>query len=163
MIKRIILGLCFLACSFFAIAYSASAPISQEEISEINTFFNSYVDSANNYDENLMKYYMENADIERIVIKKDGTKETINIPIERYKKELKKGKALAKLVNYKNRYQCRKYEKKSGSTYKITALRYPMKDNEGLNAEFIIEKTPFGYKISKEMLETNVQKFLYAE
>ena len=35
-----------------------------------------------------------------------------------------------------------------------------MKDKKGLDAEFTIVKTPEGYKISEEKMETTVQRFL---
>lgn len=159
MLKKIILGLCFLAFNFMP-AFADSAPISDKEIKEIEEFFNSYVDSANNYKEDLINYYIENANIERIVIKPNGKNETVKIPMKRYKKELIKGKIAAKFVNYKNRYENRKYEKLSDSIYKIKTKRYPMKDKKGLNAEFTITKTPNGLKISSEKMETTVQRFL---
>ena len=39
-------------------------------------------------------------------------------------------------------------------------MRIPFKDKKGLNAEFKVIKTPNGYKISEEKMETNVQRFL---
>ena len=162
MFKKFILGLCFLVCSIIPV-HAGTAPISQAEIQEIDSFFNSYINSANNYEDDLMKYYSLNPNIKRIVIKPSGAKEAVVIPFERYKTELKKGKFAAKLVNYKNRYLNRKYQKLSENKFKIKAQRYPMKDTEGLNAEFIVLRTTNGFKITDESLETKVQKFLEAE
>ena len=159
MCKRIILGLCFLACSIFPVL-ADSAPISESEIKEVEAFFNSYVNSANNYEDVLGELYTSNANIERVVIKSNGEKKSVIIPFERYKKELKKGKTTAKLVRYKNRYENKRYEKISDSIYKVKTKRFPRNDKIGLNAEFTITRTPSGLKISGEKMETTVQRFL---
>lgn len=159
MIKKIISGLCF-----FIIAISPSladsAPITDKEIKEIEQFFNSYINSANTYKNNFIDHYSKDAVIERVVIKPDGTKQTVSIPMKRYIKELKLGRKTAKLIRYKNFYTNKKYEKIGENEYKITSMRIPFKDKKGLNAEFKVIKTPNGYKISEEKMETNVQRFL---
>ena len=160
MFKRIILGLCFLAFLNITPAIADSAPITEKEAREVEKFFNSYVESANNYQDDLVEHYDKNAEIERVVIKPDGTKETVKIPMERYIKELKIGKKTAQLVNYKNTYTNKKYEKIDDENFKIKTTRIPFRDKKGLRAEFIVKKTPDGLKISKETMETNVQKFL---
>lgn len=160
MFKKIILGLCFLFSSIVNFVLADSAPISNDEIKEIENFFNSYVDSANSYDDDLINYYFDDAKIKRVVIKPNGDREDVIIPMDRYKKELSKGKMVAKLAKYKNKYLNKRYEKIGEATYKIKALRYPRNDKIGLNAEFQIVKTPLGYKISKEEMETTVQRFL---
>lgn len=159
MIKRIILGLCFLACTM-TYTLADSAPITEKEAAEVENFFNSYVESANNYKDDLINHYTNDAKIERIVIKPNGEKETVEIPLERYKKELKLGKITAKLVNYKNKYSNNKYEKIEDNKFKIKTKRTPMNDKNSLNAEFIVTKTQDGLKISSESMETTVQKFL---
>lgn len=158
--KRIILGLCFLAFINITPVFADSAPITEKEIKEVEQFFDSYVDSANNYKDDLVEKYTENADIERVVIKPDGTKESVKIPMARYIKELKLGKRTAQLVNYKNTYSNNKYEKIDDNKYKIKTTRTPFKDKKGLKAEFTVTKTTDGYKISAESMETNVQRFL---
>ena len=159
MFKRIILGLCFLV--FFGTpAFADSAPISEQEQKEVELFFNSYVNSANSWQNNLINFYTKNANIKRVVIKSNGEKKTVTIPMNRYIKEIKKGQLAAKLAKYKNRYENKKYEKISQTSYKLTAKRYPRNDTKGLSAEFTITKTPNGYKITEEELETTVQKFL---
>ncbi len=150
----------FINSSFFTPAFADSAPISSSEISEIEDFFSSYVDSSNNYKDDLVDKYSENAIIKRVVIKNSGEKETVIIPIKRYFSELQKGKKLAKLVRYKNTYSNKTYEKISEDEYKIKTIRTPMRDKSGLRAYFIIKRTPNGLKISEEAMETTVQRFL---
>lgn len=160
MFKRIILGLCFLAFMNLTPAFADSAPITEKEAKEVEQFFNSYVDSANNYKDDLISHYTKDAKIERVVIKPDGSKQKVEIPMERYVKELKLGKNTAKLVNYKNTYTNKKYEKTGENEYKIKSTRIPFRDKKGLNAEFTVVKTPSGLKIAQEMMETKVQRFL---
>ncbi len=160
MLRKIILGLCFLFCIISSPAFADSAPITEQEAKEVEAFFDDYINAANTYQEDLMERYTKDADIKRVVIKPNGTKETVDIPMDRYKKELKRGKTTAKLVKYTNKYLNRKLEKLSESTFKLKAKRFPMKDKKGLDAEFTIVKTPDGYKISEEKMETTVQRFL---
>lgn len=151
----------FLVILFTALpVFADSAPITNEEMREVETFFNSYVDSANNYKDDLLRHYSQDAEIVRVVIKPDGTKQSVTIPMKRYEKELKNGKKTARLVRYKNTYTNKKYEKLADGKFAIKTTRIPFRDKKGLNAEFIIIKTPHGMKISKESMETNVQRFL---
>lgn len=159
MIKKIISGLCFFVICITPV-FADSAPITDKEIKEIEKFFNSYINSANTYKDNFIDHYAKDAKIERVVIKPDGTKEKVEIPMKRYIKELKLGRKTAKLVRYKNFYTNKKYEKIGDDEYKITSMRIPFKDKKGLNAEFKVIKTPKGFKISEETMETNVQRFL---
>ncbi len=160
MFKRFILCLCFLVYANTLPAFCDSAPITESEANEVEKFFDSYVDSANNYKDDLVSHYTDDAKIVRVVIKPDGTKQPVTIPMPRYINELKKGKITAKLVKYKNTYTNKKYEKMSDSEFKINAKRFPFKDKTGLKAEFIVIKTPNGFKIKEEKMETNVQRFL---
>ena len=159
MIKKIISGLCFFVICI-APVFADSAPITDKEIKEIEKFFNSYINSANTYKDNFIDHYAKDAKIERVVIKPDGTKEKVEIPMKRYIKELKLGRKTAKLVRYKNFYTNKKYEKIGDDEYNITSMRIPFKDKKGLSAEFKVIKTPKGFKISEETMETNVQRFL---
>ncbi len=160
MIKKIILGLCFLAFLTPLTAFSDSAPISKKEIKEVEQFFNTYIYSANNYKDDLIDKYTQNAEIERVVIKPDGTKQAVDIPMQRYVKELKLGRKTAKLIGYKNTYINKKYLKTGDNKYKILTTRIPFRDKNGLKAEFDVVKTPDGLKIAKESMETTVQRFL---
>ena len=154
MLKKLILSLvCFLAvplCSF------------ADETADVSAFFNSFVNASNTYSTSIPSYYVANAKIVRVVHKPDGTKQAVVIPFDRYLSELKKGATLAKTVRYKNRYVNQKIVK-SGSDYKLSAIRIPRNDATGLPAYFIITKTPQGWKIKEESMGTNVQKFLDAK
>ncbi|MCD8025337.1 MAG: hypothetical protein LUE64_07365 [Candidatus Gastranaerophilales bacterium] len=156
--KKIVLSLFVLFC--MVPVFADSAPITEEEAMQVEEFFDSYVESANNYRDDLTEKYADNAVIKRIVIKKDGSKQDVTIPIQRYFKELKSGQKTARLVRYKNRYINKKYSKISNGEYKITTTRIPFRDKTGLRAEFKIIETPDGLKISEELMETNVQRFL---
>ena len=57
MIKKIILGLCFLAFLTPQTVFADSAPISKKEIKEVEQFFNTYIYSANNYKDDLIDKY----------------------------------------------------------------------------------------------------------
>lgn len=133
-----------------------------DELSDVQNFFNNYVNAANSYAQNLPNYYVNNAKIVRVVYKPDGTKQSVVIPFDRYLLELRKSAALAKAAHYKNNYTARKYTK-IGSDYKISTIRIPRNDKSGLPAYFVVTKTPQGYKIKEESMGTTVQKFLNAK
>lgn len=154
MFKKIIMSL---VC-IFTLALGAYA----DEISDVQAFFNNFVNASNTYSTSIPSFYISNAKIVRVVHKPDGTKQAVVIPFERYLQELKKGAALAKTVRYKNRYVNQKVTK-VGNDYKLSATRIPRNDASGLPAYFIITKTPSGYKIKEESMGTTVQKFLNAK
>ena len=154
MIKKITL------CLICLIAFYGAAKA--DEISDVQTFFNNFVNASNTYSTNLPNYYIPNAKIIRVVHKPDGTKQAVIIPFDRYLQELKKGAAIAKTVGYKNRYVNQKVTK-IGDNYKLSATRIPRNDKTGLEAYFIITKTPSGYKIKEESMGTTVQRFLNAK
>ncbi len=154
MIKKLLLSLLCL----FALPIAAFA----DELTDVQTFFNNFVNAANTYSTSLPNYYVKNAKIVRVVYKPDGTKQSVVIPFDRYLSELSKGAVLAKTVRYKNRYENKKFTK-VGADYKITAIRIPRNDTSGLPAYFIATKTPQGWKIKEESLGTKVQKFLDAK
>ena len=133
-----------------------------DELSDVKTFFNNFVNASNAYATNLPSYYIPNAKIVRIVHKPDGTTKDVIIPFDRYLQELKKGAVLARTVKYKNRYENQKVTK-IGNDYKLSAIRIPRNDKTGLPAYFIITKTKNGFKIKEEYMGTNVQKFLSAK
>ncbi len=154
MIKKILMSiLCLLA--FLGCAWA-------DEMSDVQSFFNSFVNASNTYSTTLPSYYVNNAKIVRIVHKPDGTKQSVVVPFDRYLSELKKGAVLARTVGYKNRYVNQKITK-VGNDYKLSATRIPRNDKTGLNAYFIIAKTPSGYKIKEEYMGTTVQRFLNAK
>ena len=131
-----------------------------DEIQDVQCFFNDYVTAANNYSCDYFDYYTNNAKIIRVVEKPDGTEQSVNIPLERYKSEAKKTSKLAKLRNYKNKYlnvRILPY----GDDYKVVAMRMPSTSDYKIPAYFIIGKDCNGdWKIKEESMNTKVQKFL---
>ena len=154
MLKKIILS--------FIVAFSFILSTFADEMSDVQTFFNNFVNASNTYSTSLPNYYVPNAKIVRVVHKPDGTTKAVVIPFDRYLQELKKGAVIAKTVGYKNRYINQKIVK-IGNDYKLSAIRIPRNDKTGLEAYFIITKTSSGYKIKEESMGTNVQKFLNAK
>ena len=69
---------------------------------------------------------------------------------------------IAKLTNYKNRYENRTIEK-IGNDYKVKTMRFPRNDKEGLPSHFIFTKEAGSWKIKEESMTTNVQTFLNAK
>ncbi len=130
------------------------------EIQDVQCFFNEYIDAANNYSNDYFKYYSNNAKIIRVVEKPDGSKESVNIPIERYKSEAKKSTKLMKLRKYKNHYFNVKITP-FGKDYKVAAMRMPSTSDYKIPAHFIIGKDNNGeWKIKEESMNTKVQRFL---
>ena len=130
------------------------------EKEEVESFFNEYTNAANSYSDDYFKYYSNNARIVRVVEKPDGTKKSIDIPLERYKSEAKKSTKLMKLRNYKNRYFNVKITP-FGKDYKVAAMRMPSTSDYKVPAHFIIGKDNNGeWKIKEESMNTKVQRFL---
>jgi len=131
-----------------------------DEIQDVQCFFNEYINAANSYSSNYFNYYEDNAKIIRVVEKPDGSTESVDIPIERYKSEAKKSTALMKLRRYKNKYFNIKVTQQ-GADYKIAAMRMPSTSDYKVPAYFIIGKNSGGeWKIKEESMNTRVQKFL---
>ena len=131
-----------------------------DETQEVQQFFNNYVDAANNYNTDYFKYYSDNAKIIRVVEKPDGTTQSVNIPLSRYKSEAKKSSVLARLRRYKNKYLNIRLSK-HGNDYKISAERMPSTSDYKVPAEFVIGKDENGeWKIKEESMNTRVQRFL---
>lgn len=147
----LVLSLILLPCIAFA-----------DDIRDIEKFFDDYVAAANGYNTDYFSYYDDNAKIIRVVEKPDGTTTSVNIPLERYKKEAKLSVKLAKIRNYKNKYFNIKI-KPHGKDYKISALRKPSTSDYKIPAHFIIGKDKNGeWKIKEESMNTKVQTFLSA-
>lgn len=132
------------------------------DTAEIKEIFNKYVNDANSYSRSLPDYYTDNAKIVRVVNKKQGGQKSVVIPYDRYLKELSGHSALAKAVNYKNRYVNIKVAK-HGDDYKLSATRIPRNDKYGLPCYFIYTKQGSSWKIKEESMTTNVQTFLSAK
>ncbi len=131
-----------------------------DEIDDVKTFFDNYIKAANSYSKTVTDFYLPDAKIIRVVQKPDGTLESVNFPMERYKKELSKGMRLAKLSRYKNTYTNKSFKKLENGDYKISAIRTPNRDKTGLPFHFIVTNTKDGWKVKEESMQTTVQKFL---
>ena len=133
------------------------------ETTEVQEFFNNYIEAANSYDTDYFRFYSDNAKIIRVVEKPDGTLQAVNIPLSRYKSEAKKSTILAKIRRYKNKYINIKLSKQ-GNDYKISADRVPSTSDYKVPAEFIIGKDSNGdWKIKEESMNTRVQRFLQGD
>ena len=131
-----------------------------DDTKEVEKFFNNYVAAANSYDSNYFDYYSDDAKIIRVVEKNNGSKEAVNVPLERYKCEAKRSTKLMKLRQYKNYYFNVKIFP-HGKDYKIVALRMPSTSNYKIPAHFIVGKNSNGeWKIKEESMNTKVQTFL---
>ena len=142
------------------IALSAFADDKQEALN----FFNSYVDSANNYSPAVAEMYSPSAKIIRQVIKPDGTTANATTDTATYIKQMKIGQAGAKLRKYKNNYTHIFATPVEGG-YKISSLRQPSGEDYKLKTYMIVKKQPDGkWLITEEMMQTKVQTFLrYAD
>ena len=131
-----------------------------DEIQDVQCFFNEYIEAANSYSSDYFKYYSDDAKIVRVVEKPDGTKEAVNIPLDRYKSEAKKSTKLMKLRKYKNHYFNVRITP-FGKNYKVAAMRMPSTSDYKIPAYFIIGKDSNGnWKIKEESMNTKVQRFL---
>lgn len=146
--SALVLSLCFTLCA------------DASEIQDVQCFFNKYIDAANSYSQDYFNFYSDDAKIIRVVEKPDGSEETVNIPLSRYKSEAKKSTKLMRLRQYKNRYFNVKIFP-HGKDYKIIAMRMPSTSDYKIPAHFIIGKDCSGnWKIKEESMNTKVQRFL---
>lgn len=152
--KNLILFFIFFIMLFFPLNYAYSLTIN-DGIS----FFNKYQNYANSYNTSLLEMYATNAKIIREVIKPSGNIVSINIPTQRFFKELKLGQKTAKLKRYKNSYR-NITVKVHQNGIKISAERQPSKENYWLKMYQIVQETNDGMKITEEMMQTKVQLFL---
>ena len=131
-----------------------------EDLQDVQNFFNEYTEAGNSYSSDFFDYYSNNAKIIRIVEKPDGTYESVNIPLDKYKNEVKKSTILMKMRKYKNFYSNIKILP-FGKDYKISALRQPSTSDYKVPAHFIVGKDTKGnWKIKEESMNTKVQEFL---
>lgn len=133
-----------------------------DDTADVLAAFDKYINDANSYSTSLPNHYISNAKIIRVVNKKEGGKQSVVIPYDRYMKELKNNQKLAKMTGYKNRYANKKVTKVEND-YKISSTRIPRNDKTGLSCYFIYTKTADGWKIKEESMTTNVQTFLSAK
>ena len=131
-----------------------------DDVKDVEKFFNNYVAAANSYDSCYFNFYTDDAKIIRVVEKDNGTKQSVNIPLERYKCEARRSTKLMKLRKYKNYYFNVKIFP-HGNDYKIVALRMPSTSDYKVPAYFIVGKDSNGeWKIKEESMNTKVQTFL---
>ncbi len=124
------------------------------------TFFAQYVDSANNYKEDVIKFYSPDAKIIRVVIKPDGSTVTLTTNMKEYANQMRIGANLAKMRGYKNFYTQRKVTK-VGNDFKISTLRQPSTSDYKIPAYFIIGEDAKGnLKIKEESMHSKNQLLL---
>ncbi len=121
---------------------------------DVMSFFDKYVEAANSYSADIPNFYEPNAKIIRVVVKKDGTKESVVTDTAVYMKQLRMNSKLAKIRNYKNFYTDRVISQ-VGNDYKIDCKRQPSLSDYKLPAHFVIGKDASGnYKIKEESMDT---------
>ena len=147
--------------TIFSMALMSLSVLADDKADVLATF-DKYVNDANSYSESVPNYYINNAKIIRVVNKKQGGQASVEIPYDRYFKEMEAHSKIAKLTGYKNRYENRKIEK-VGNDYKVSANRIPRNDKEGLPSHFVFTKVGSTWKIKEESMTTNVQTFLNAK
>lgn len=127
-------------------------------------FFNSYVNAANTYSQEIPNFYSPNAKIIRQVIKPDGELVNKETDTARYVSEMKKGQALAKMRKYKNNYSDINVSKINDNTFKVSSLRQPSGEDYKLKTYMIVQKQADGkWLIIEEMMQTKVQIFLHSK
>lgn len=123
--------------------------------------FNTYVNAANNYSNDVTTFYSPSAKIIRQVIKPDGGLVDVVTNTSTYITQLKIGQAGAKLKKYKNNYTNVVATPISAGKVKISSVRHPSVDNDSLKAYMIFKKQPNGkWIIVEEMMQTRQQIFL---
>lgn len=129
-------------------------------VEQVKAFFNSYISAANNFEENVFqKYYIKNPTIIRVVEKKDGTKQSVNVPLKIYLDEAAKGRKIGKIMGYKNNYTNISVTPNNGD-FKVSATRNPSPGGH-YPAYFIIGEDNNGnLKIKVESMNTPRQEFL---
>ena len=139
-----------------------SLSVMADDKTDVLATFDKYVNDANEYKTNIPDYYTKNAKIIRVVNKKQGGQASVIIPFDRYLKEMQTHAKIAKVANYKNRYENRKISQ-VGVDYKISSIRIPRNDKTGLPCHFVFTKGGDKWKIKEESMQTNVQTFLNAK
>lgn len=145
MLKKLVVSLIIILAG----AASFAAPAD-----DVMAFFDKYVEAANSYSQDIPSFYEPNAKIVRVVVKKDGTQESVVTDTAVYMKQLRMNSKLAKIRNYKNFYTDRVISQVGGN-YKIDCKRQPSLSDYKLPAHFVIGKDSAGnYKIKEESMHT---------
>lgn len=145
---------------FLLFCFSNNFTNAQATEDSVRKFFNEYVNAANALQEDVFqKYYTTNPKIIRVVEKKDGTTQSVNVPLKTYLDEAAKGRKLARITRYKNDYTDIKISKE-GDDFKVSANRLPSPGGK-YPAYFIIGENESGQlKIKVESMNTPRQEFL---
>lgn len=123
--------------------------------------FNTYVKTANNYDNAVTTFYTPNAKIIRQVIKPDGGLVDVVTDTSTYITQMKLSQAVARARKYKNNYTNVVVTPISAGKVKISSVRHPSVDNDSLKAYMIFQKQPNGkWLIVEELMQTRQQIFL---
>lgn len=150
--------------SFLVIFLSVILVAKADNQSDALSFFNSYVNAANTYSQELPNFYSPSAKIIRQVIKPDGELVNRETDTARYVSEMKKGQALAKVRKYKNTYSDISVTKINDSTFKVASLRQPSGEDYKLKTYMVVQKQSDGkWLIIEEMMQTKVQIFLHTK
>lgn len=149
----------FLVSMFLLTMFSSSVQ-AKATVEDVRAFFNEYVAAANNFQEDVFsKYYATTPSIIRVVEKKDGTTQSVNVPLKTYLDEAAKGRKLGKLMGYKNNYSNIKITPYNDD-FKVSATRLPSPGGQ-FPAYFIIGEDSSGnLKIKVESMNTPRQEFL---
>ncbi|MBQ2644341.1 hypothetical protein IJG14_02050 [bacterium] len=148
--------LVFLFLFLFANILPTQAKATNEQV---KAFFNAYVQAANNFENVFDKYYVSNPVIIRVVEKKDGTTQSVRVPLKTYLEEGAKGRKIGKMIGYKNNYINIKITP-YGNDFKVSAIRVPSPGGK-YPAHFIIGEDSSGkLKIKEESMNTPRQEFL---
>ena len=123
-------------------------------------FFNNYVQKANSYSNDIASLYSPSAKIIRQVVKPDGTTADAITNSATYIKQMRISQSIAKMRKYKNTYSNITVTQLQNGTYKISALRSPMQDNDRLKTYMIIKKINGKWIIVEELMQTRQQIFL---
>ncbi len=147
-------------CLFLLFLVTAGVICHATEMQDVQYFFNKYTETANRYDSKYFDFYSDDAKIIRVVEKPDGSRESVNIPLDKYKNEVRKSKALMKMRKYKNFYSDIEILP-IGKDFKVAAMRMPSTSDYKVPAHFIIGKDNNGnWKIKEESMNTKVQAFI---
>ena len=147
----------FTILSLLLISLSVSADDKQDALKA----FNSYVNAANTYYNDIGDFYSPSAKIIRQVIKPDGGLVDVLTDTSTYVKQMKISQTVAKARKYKNNYTNVVATPISAGKVKISSVRHPSVDNDSLKAYMIFQKQPNGkWIIVEEMMQTRQQIFL---
>lgn len=149
--------------TFFTIIFASTIAFA-DDLQIAKDKFNIYVNAANSYNPQLIKFYSPNAKIIRQVVKPDGSTANATTDMATYAKQMKLSQSTAKIRNYKNKYK-NVTATRVANGVKVEALRQPMQDNYWLKTYQIWKRQPDGnWVIIEEMMQTKQQIFLrYAD